>query len=684
MHKKNFLFLPLILFGLSLFLVPKQSLAGWAYVQTKTQNSFAGSNALAFNPNNASSNLIVATVYWTNTSSFTSISDSQGNIYVQIGTELNNNDPATGLKSRMYYAANIKSGANTVTTVVSGSPAIHLLIIQEYSGIATSSPLDVSSWNTTTTDAGHNWTSNATTTTAANDLLVGHEYGGTSAVTSGWTTRSTALDLSKDKNATTTGSYAFSGTTSYEGEYYIAWMAAFLQTNNPPSGPSSLGPTNKVNGSWSTSTQPQLSFTQSDPDTPDTVKYRIQISTSSSYASLAVDYTSALMSQTSTSFTVGQAAGGGTYTVGAASQTLPDGQYYWKVMTTDNSGATSSYTTANSGSVAFGVDNTAPSGSIPAPTFETITTSSIIINRPSTSTITESGSGLNQWQARRNSITTLSAISTSTATTSDSSLTSNTQYAYDVRFIDLLGNNSSYSSTSSKYTLTPDPTNFSATPSQTSNALSVDSFNNASSSSSGYYFSNTTNSNNSGWITTNSWTDTGLACNTSYTYTIKYRNGDSTESATSSLSQTTSACSAASVASTVNAGLPISILSPPKSILPTTYYQLPTTSQPVQTSNYAVTQPLFTRYLYPGTSHPQVKELQTLLSNYSDIYPEARITGYYGQLTKQAVQRLQIKYNITNSSDPAYGYVGPKTRYVLNLLHLINDLQKQINQIRGF
>ncbi len=76
------------------------------------------------------------------------------------------------------------------------------------------------------------------------------------------------------------------------------------------------------------------------------------------------------------------------------------------------------------------------------------------------------------------------------------------------------------------------------------------------------------------------------------------------------------------------------------------------------------------------------------MSNYPDIYPEAKITGYYGQLTKQAVQKLQLKYDITNQSDSAYGYVGPKTRVKLNELLTTNhqpqtiDNQQLINQLK--
>ncbi len=136
-----------------------------------------------------------------------------------------------------------------------------------------------------------------------------------------------------------------------------------------------------------------------------------------------------------------------------------------------------------------------------------------------------------------------------------------------------------------------------------------------------------------------------------------------------------------SASAVANAGLPISILSPPvKTALP---ISSPNINNPVS-ANIPVSQyqsVSFTKYLYPGLFSPDVKNLQSLLSNYPDIYPEQKITGYYGPLTKQAIQRLQIKYNITNQSDNAFGLVGPKTRKILNLLEQINYLQNQLNQI---
>jgi len=127
-----------------------------------------------------------------------------------------------------------------------------------------------------------------------------------------------------------------------------SWFTSFL-----PGSPSSLGPTNYVNGSWISDPTPTLQFTQSDPDSSDTVKYRIQIDNNSNFLSPVVDYTSALLSQGATSFTVGQAPGSGSYTQGSKGQTLPSGSYYWRVMSEDQRGETDSWTKANSGNIAF-------------------------------------------------------------------------------------------------------------------------------------------------------------------------------------------------------------------------------------------------------------------------------------------------------------------------------------------
>lgn len=61
----------------------------------------------------------------------------------------------------------------------------------------------------------------------------------------------------------------------------------------------------------------------------------------------------------------------------------------------------------------------------------------------------------------------------------------------------------------------------------------------------------------------------------------------------------------------------------------------------------------------------EVTKLQKFLALDSSIYPEGRITGYFGPATTRAVQRWQKAHGLVSSGDPdstGYGYVGPKTR----------------------
>ncbi|QQS59825.1 LamG domain-containing protein [Candidatus Peregrinibacteria bacterium] len=151
--------------------------------------------------------------------------------------------------------------------------------------------------------------------------------------------------------------------TTAAGETFYGNTDVFTTLNTYiPDAPSALSPTSLVDGSFTSETQPTLGFTQSDSDIGDTLKYTIQIDDTSNFSSPIVDYTSALLAQGSASFTVGQAEGGGTYTVGAEDQTLSPGAYYWRVLSTDNNPLSSDYTTANGGSVAF-IINEAPTTS---------------------------------------------------------------------------------------------------------------------------------------------------------------------------------------------------------------------------------------------------------------------------------------------------------------------------------
>jgi len=81
---------------------------------------------------------------------------------------------------------------------------------------------------------------------------------------------------------------------------------------------------------------------------------------------------------------------------------------------------------------------------------------------------------------------------------------------------------------------------------------------------------------------------------------------------------------------------------------------------------------LFTGPLYNGLSHADVKRLQQLLNSDPDtriaasgIGSPGNETDYFGSLTEQAVQKFQVKHGLAAPGDSGYGYVGPKTRAVL-------------------
>ncbi|KKW16093.1 MAG: Mucin-5B [Parcubacteria group bacterium GW2011_GWA1_50_14] len=77
----------------------------------------------------------------------------------------------------------------------------------------------------------------------------------------------------------------------------------------------------------------------------------------------------------------------------------------------------------------------------------------------------------------------------------------------------------------------------------------------------------------------------------------------------------------------------------------------------------------YEKLLVRGMSDPDVLALQTLLKALGpDIYPEGIVSGYFGKLTNQAVERFQLKYGVVKEGDSGLGIVGPKTRAALNSL----------------
>lgn len=100
---------------------------------------------------------------------------------------------------------------------------------------------------------------------------------------------------------------------------------------------------------------------------------------------------------------------------------------------------------------------------------------------------------------------------------------------------------------------------------------------------------------------------------------------------------------------------------------------------------------VFITPMYLGMTSNDVKNLQTFLAQDKIIYPEGKITGYYGLLTFNAVGRFQEKYSIVFKGQPGYGRVGPKTLTKLNELNRSADqlkaqielLQRQLLELRN-
>ena len=85
------------------------------------------------------------------------------------------------------------------------------------------------------------------------------------------------------------------------------------------------------------------------------------------------------------------------------------------------------------------------------------------------------------------------------------------------------------------------------------------------------------------------------------------------------------------------------------------------------TTNYLKPIPT-TALLYPNLQSELVSQLQILLAKDPAIYPEAKITGFYGPSTKAAVARFQQKYGIPTTVKNI-GLAGPLTLAKINSLY---------------
>lgn len=72
-----------------------------------------------------------------------------------------------------------------------------------------------------------------------------------------------------------------------------------------------------------------------------------------------------------------------------------------------------------------------------------------------------------------------------------------------------------------------------------------------------------------------------------------------------------------------------------------------------------------------GEKNQDVTNLQAFFKDNASIYPEGLVTGYYGSLSRAAVERFQTQKGIVSSGTAAstgFGRVGPSTRDAVNAL----------------
>jgi hypothetical protein len=258
-----------------------------AYVGGNANACSATSCAVSLANTNAG-DLIVLGLFVLDSTSVSSVADMQGNQYTPIGS------PQTwspfNFVERLYYAKNIKGGADTATVTLSGSKYMEVRLY-EYSGLDTSAPLDaVATTQTSTSSTG---VSGTVTTTNAHDLLFGFFHSDGSATNTagpGFAARIFSIDgypLGEDQNVTIAGSYSatmsFSSTADYVG-FLVAFKAASGGTGGTQPTIASLNPTSGTVGTPITITGTNFGATQS----TSTVKFNGTTASPTSWSATSV------------------------------------------------------------------------------------------------------------------------------------------------------------------------------------------------------------------------------------------------------------------------------------------------------------------------------------------------------------------------------------------------------------
>ncbi|MEJ0036717.1 MAG: fibronectin type III domain-containing protein [Gammaproteobacteria bacterium] len=369
-------------------------------------------------------NLNVVAVGWADsTSSVTGITDSAGNVYTLAVGPTRRTGSVT---SYLYYATNIVSAAaaaNTVTVTISAAdvtwPEIRIV---EYSGLATSSPLDVAvgaNGSSATASTGNFTTTNAT------DLIAAWTYveNNVTGAGSGYTSRLLVNgDLFEDRLTSSAGTYSATAPINASGYWTIQAVAFKAAASGgdvvAPTAPTGLGATP------ASSSQINLSWTASS-DNVGVTGYRVERCQGSGCSTFAQ---------------VGTPTGTTFSDTGLTASTT----YRYRVRAADAVPNLSGYSSIVSAMSQAPADTAAPT----APTGLTASAaSSTQINLSWTASTDNVGvTGYRVERCQGAGCSTFAQIGTPTGTTfSDTGLMASTSYSYRVRAQDAVPNLSSYS-----------------------------------------------------------------------------------------------------------------------------------------------------------------------------------------------------------------------------------------------
>jgi hypothetical protein len=201
-----------------------------AFVQSNSSDPQTPQTTITvkYNATQGAGDLNVIAIGWNDSNvSVSAVTDTSGNAYTPaLATTVQ-----SGVGSQIiYYAPNIAgatAGTNTVSVTFTGPAVFPDIRILEYSGIAVTSPVDVttaSSGNSTSSSSG------AVTTTNANDLIIGANLvqTATTGAGSGYTSRmitSPDADIVEDRVVTATGSYTATAPVAPSGQWIMQLVA---------------------------------------------------------------------------------------------------------------------------------------------------------------------------------------------------------------------------------------------------------------------------------------------------------------------------------------------------------------------------------------------------------------------------------------------------------------------------